>query len=309
MGRVYSVGETTYDIIFKNGQPAGAVVGGSVLNTSITLGRLGVPISFVSRMGDDQIGDMSMKFLQENSVNCDHVTRYAGNSRLALAFLDDENNADYLFYKAAKAPDLNFPELDVEDKVVFGSTNALRNEGRNNLLLFLNQAHDKNILTFYDPNVREFSPLELIEVRRKFEENLYLTKILKGSSQDFIRLYNTDNADEIYDNIKQYGVEVLVVTNGSGPVELRTKEYSLKMDINQVDTVSTIGAGDNFTAGLVYGFDILGISTNLLGQLSKDNWLRILRCAASFSAEVCKSENNYISKQFVSAFLVTGVCS
>ena len=90
MGKVYSVGETTYDIIFRNGQPTGAVVGGSMLNTSVTLGRLGIPVNFISRMGNDQIGNLSLKFLEENGVNCDYVTRFDGNSRLALAFLDDE---------------------------------------------------------------------------------------------------------------------------------------------------------------------------------------------------------------------------
>lgn len=309
MTKVYSIGETTYDIIFKNDQPSGAVVGGSVLNTSVTLGRLGVPVSFVSRMGSDQIGDISMKFLRENGVNCDYITRFEGSSRLALAFLDNENNADYSFYKAGKAPALRFPELDLSDKIVFGSTNAVRDEGRNSLLLFLNQAHDKNVLTLYDPNIREFNELELKDVRRKFEENLYLTKVLKGSNQDFQRLYSTDNADEIFEKVRMFGVEVLVVTHGAEPVELRTKKLSLNIEISAVQTISTIGAGDNFTAGLVFGFERLGIDTNGLKTIEEEDWRKILRCASSFSSEVCRSNSNYISKQFVEAFLVQNVCN
>ena len=303
MGKVYSVGETTYDIIFRNGQPTGAVVGGSMLNTSVTLGRLGVPVNFISRMGNDEIGNLSLKFLKENGVNCDFITRFEGNSRLALAFMDDENNADYQFYKAEKAPSLRFPELELNDRVIFGSTNAVRDEGRNSLLLFLNQAHDKNVMTIYDPNIREFGALELIEVRRKFEENLYLTKILKGSNQDFKRIYETTNADLIYDKVRFYGVETLIVTSGSEPVELRTRTLSMSIPFEVVKPVSTIGAGDNFTSGLMYGLLKEGVKTSQLEDLKPERWLQIVGFATTFASEVCQSEDNYITRVFVEEFL------
>ncbi|MFA9391341.1 MAG: carbohydrate kinase family protein [Prolixibacteraceae bacterium] len=299
MGKVYLVGETTYDIIFRNGIPTGAVVGGSILNTSVTLGRLGVPVNFISRMGNDQIGDLSLKFLEGNGVNCNLVNRYEGNSRLALAFLGDGNNAEYQFYKAEKAPSLRFPELEESDRVIFGSTNAIREEGRNNLLLFLNQAHDKNVLTIYDPNIREFGVLELIEVRRRFEENLFMTKILKGSNQDFLRLFETADADVIFDRVAVSGVETLIVTYGPDPVELRTKSLSMSIPFVPVQPVSTIGAGDNFTAGLMYGIMKEDVKTNELSELKPEVWKRIVAYATAFASEVCLSESNYISESFV----------
>jgi fructokinase len=283
MNKVYSVGETTYDIIFRNGQPTGAIVGGSVLNTSVSLGRLGIPVSFISRMGNDQIGDLSLTFLNENGVNCDYVTRFEGNSRLAMAFLDSDNNADYQFYKAAKTPSLRFPELEKSDRIIFGSTNAVRDEGRNSLLLFLNQAHDKNILTIYDPNIREFGAFELIEVRRKFEENLHLTKVLKESNQDFKRLYETTNPDEIFAKVTCFGVEVLIMTNGSDPIQLRTKTISMDIPVQAVETTSTIGAGDNFSAGIIFGFIKEEVETRSLLAVDELKWKTILDHANSFA--------------------------
>lgn len=304
MAKIYNVGETTYDIIFKDGIPKGAVVGGSVLNTSVSLGRLGFPVCFISRMGNDKIGDLSLGFLKENGINCDYITRFDGNSRLALAFMDEENNANYQFYKAEKSPSLIFPELIMDDIVTFGSTNALRDEGRNNLLLFLNQAHDKNILTIYDPNIREFGALELIEVRNKFEENCQLTKVLKGSNQDFKRLYETENADEIYEKVRLLGVEILIITFGSNPVELRTPKFSLSVNVEAVKTLSTIGAGDNFNAGLVCGFSKFKVDSETLGKLSREEWTIIIEHAAKLAAEVCQSESNYISLEFAKKFCV-----
>ncbi|MCF8362247.1 MAG: carbohydrate kinase [Prolixibacteraceae bacterium] len=305
MDRIYTVGETTFDIIFRNGQPSAAIVGGSVLNTAITLGRLNLPVQFVSRMGNDQVGNLSLGFLKENGVDTDYVVRFDGNSRLALAFMDEANNADYEFYKSAKAPSLVFPDLSPNDIVTFGSTNAIKEEGRNNLLLFLNQAHDKGVLTIYDPNIREFGPRELIETRKKVEENLHLVKVLKGSNQDFIRLYETDDADDIFKRVQPLGVQVLIVTSGTKKVELRTSNLSFSFPVKPVKTVSTIGAGDNFTAGLVFGFHKHAIRTLNIDDADENVWHEILQFATDFAAQVCCSEGNYISKEYAEKVMIS----
>ena len=44
MRKVFGIGETILDIIFRNDQPQKAVPGGSVFNGLISLGRLNVPV-------------------------------------------------------------------------------------------------------------------------------------------------------------------------------------------------------------------------------------------------------------------------
>ncbi|MBN1925973.1 MAG: carbohydrate kinase [Prolixibacteraceae bacterium] len=298
MGKIISIGETTYDIMFRNGNPTGAVVGGSVLNTAVTLSRLGLPVTFVSRMGNDHVGDLSIKFLKENNVNCDNIVRFEGNSRLALAFIGEENNAEYQFYKGNTPPSLRFPELANNDIITFGSTNAIRDEGRNSLLLFLNQAHDKNVLTIYDPNIREADPFKMADVRKKVEENFLLSKIVKGSTVDFYRLYNTTNPDVIFRKVSQSGVEALIVTAGAEATALRTHNISASFPSKKVEPVSTIGAGDNFTAGIIAGLMKRSVSTSALADINLDTWEQIISLANTLASEVCKSEYNYISKEF-----------
>lgn len=53
MRKVIGIGETILDIIFKNNQPHTAVPGGSTFNGLISLGRLGVPVSFISEVGNE----------------------------------------------------------------------------------------------------------------------------------------------------------------------------------------------------------------------------------------------------------------
>ena len=54
MRKVIGIGETILDILFKDSQPTAAVPGGSVFNGIISLGRLGVNVTFISETGNDK---------------------------------------------------------------------------------------------------------------------------------------------------------------------------------------------------------------------------------------------------------------
>ena len=64
MRRVIGIGETVLDIIFKDDQPIGAVPGGSVFNSLISLGRSGVRAAFISETGHDRVGRRIISFLE-----------------------------------------------------------------------------------------------------------------------------------------------------------------------------------------------------------------------------------------------------
>ncbi|MCF0159913.1 MAG: carbohydrate kinase, partial [Bacteroidaceae bacterium] len=73
--KVFGIGETVLDIIFKNDTPLAANPGGSVFNSMISLGRSGVPATFVSQTGEDHVGDIVVNFLRDNGVCPDYVYR------------------------------------------------------------------------------------------------------------------------------------------------------------------------------------------------------------------------------------------
>ena len=100
MAKVIGVGETVFDILFKNNAPVKAVPGGSVYNCVISLGRCGVDTEFISEVGDDCIGNIILEHLRDNNVGSSAVCSFSGGkSPLALAFLNENNDAEYLFYK------------------------------------------------------------------------------------------------------------------------------------------------------------------------------------------------------------------
>ena len=68
MRKIIGIGETILDIIFRNNQPSHAVPGGSTFNTLISLGRLGVPATFISEIGKDTVGDIIIDFMKKNGL-------------------------------------------------------------------------------------------------------------------------------------------------------------------------------------------------------------------------------------------------
>jgi len=100
MSRIFAIGETVYDIIFKNTQAIAAKAGGSMLNTSVSLGKLGLEVNFVSDLGNDMIGDIIINFLSGNGVSTKCIERYDNRkTAIAIAFLNERNDASYHFYK------------------------------------------------------------------------------------------------------------------------------------------------------------------------------------------------------------------
>jgi fructokinase len=100
MRRIFGLGETVLDIIFKNHHPVASRPGGSAFNSLVSLARAGHDVSLISEIGKDKVGESIVRFLKDNHVNIEWLHRFvAGKTPVSLAFLDDENNAHYQVYK------------------------------------------------------------------------------------------------------------------------------------------------------------------------------------------------------------------
>jgi fructokinase len=112
MRKIYCIGETVYDILFQNGKAIESRPGGPVLNTAVSLGRLGEKVYVVGDQADDAIGNIIADFLVENNVSTKYLTLYSGaKSRMLLAFLNEYNEPSYSFYKIRVDGEIkiNFP--------------------------------------------------------------------------------------------------------------------------------------------------------------------------------------------------------
>lgn len=300
MRRVYAVGETVFDIIFKDYQPQAAKPGGSAFNAIISLGRLGIPAGFISEVGNDRIGTYIRDFLSVNGVDNTYVVQFEdGKSALSLAFLNEKSDAEYDFYKDYPAQRLNeeFPEFNADDYLLFGSFYGLNPVLRPRMSLLLGRAGHAGSLIYYDPNFRSSHLDDLDRLSSVIEENLGLSDLVRASDEDLVNIYGVDNADDAWKIISKYTDHFIYTANAHG-IDLRTPELSLHLDVEPIEPISTIGAGDTFNAGVLFGLYKREITKSGLSELTEADWTSILRTAAEFSREVCLSLDNYISPDF-----------
>lgn len=307
MRKIIGIGETILDIIFRNGQPTKAVPGGSTFNTTISLGRLGTDVSLITELGSDTIGDTITSFMKENNVGTQYIDRYSaeeGKTPISLAFLDEDNNAHYSFYHQFPNDrlDVVWPRIDNDDIIIFGSYFSINPLLRQRITDIIEYAQVRKAIIYYDPNFRAAHSHEAMKLMPAILENLEYADIVRGSSEDFETLFKQTDAEKTYrDNIKFYCPNFIYTRGGEG-VELFCKTGHRHFDIEAVKPVSTIGAGDTFNAGILYGLIKHDITREKLYDLTTDEWAVIIDYALKFSVQVCISEENYLPAEYAAGY-------
>ena len=306
MRGVFGIGETILDIIFKEGQPYKAVPGGSVFNGLISLGRLQVPVTFISELGKDQVGDLILRFMEQNHISTRYIDRFPdGKSPISLAFLDANRNANYSFYKdyPTERLDVPFPRIEADDILIIGSYYALNPALRPRMVEFLQYARERKAIIYYDLNFRKAHAHEAIRLMPTVLENLEYADIVRGSDEDFLNLFGQQDGERVYADHIQFYCDRLITTKGAQGVELYTSRFKQHYDSLAIEPQSTIGAGDNFNAGLIFGLLKEDVRLKDLADLTPDRWERIIRHGMDLAGEVCQSYDNYISTDFATRYL------
>ena len=298
MRRVFGIGETIYDIIFKDGQPIAGVPGGSVFNGLMTLGKLGVKCTQISEVGSDQVGLIIKETMEKNGVDTRYLSCYEGKkTSISLAFLDQNSNANYSFYNDYPNIRLEFelPQMDSEDIVLFGSYYALNPALRKQVGGFLKHAKESGALLYYDLNFRANHKDEVESLYNTFYENFCLADIVRGSDEDFNILYGETDIRKIYDRHIKGRCNILIMTHGADGVEIIDRGDYYKIPSKKIENVvSTIGAGDNFNAGIAYSLIAESIYHANLERIDETMWERVITYGIAFATKACQTTNNYI---------------
>ena len=118
-----------------------------------------------------------------------------------------------------------------------------------------------------------------------------LADVVRGSTEDFGYLFGLHDGDAIYEKVSHY-CRTLILTDGARSIRIYSAEGCETYPVKAIETVSTVGAGDNFNAGYIYAM-MQGI----------DNPAERIAMAQRWSQDVCRQIGNNISDELAASLL------
>ena len=245
-------GEALMDMIGQSAHP-----GGGPFNTARALARLGVPTAFLGRLSTDALGHELASRLGSDGVDLSMASSGPEPTTIAVADLDDSGNASYRFQvDGTSAPNFTTDMLPNQFPATVQAlqvgTLGLILEPMASTIAQLVEREGSRLLVMVDPNVRT----ELVpagnEYRRRLENVIAKSTIVKASEFDLAWLYPEMSYDAAADSLLQEpGVRLVVATLGADGAFGATSQARIHVETPKVDVVDTIGAGDAFGAGLL----------------------------------------------------------
>ncbi len=295
MRRIVVCGESLIDLVPT--APAGdtrasgwrALSAGGPMNTAIGLARLGNPVEFLGRLGDDAFAGQLRRHLAANGVGTALAVDAPQPTSLAVVSLDEAGKASYTFHFAGTA---NFgwradelPELGADDWLHVASLVTVVGPGHTALLDWVRAGSGPLSL---DVNVRPTVLPDLAAYWALVEPWLVAVGqrggLVKGSDEDFELLAGasglpTDPEALVVALRERYGATWAVVTRGPDGAVAAGPEGVASVPSPSVALVDTIGAGDTFMAGMLDALVVAGLPL-----------ADALRRGAAAAALVCERE-------------------
>lgn len=258
--------------------------GGSIFNTAIALGRLGITTGYFGGLSRDFFGDMLADGLKASGVDVKLVRRSDWPSTLAFVKLSD-GHARYSFFDENSAGRMlirkDLPKLPAKVKALhFGSISLIPDPGGGTLEALLVQASKTKVISL-DPNIRPGFIKDRKTYLARLNRLIPRADILKISDEDVAWLTGSKDFGKAAKTWLKAGAKIVVITKGAEGAEAFTARETIAVPAVTVKVADTVGAGDTFTAGLLAHLMKLGLldKTKLAAIASAD-----LRAALAFAA-------------------------
>lgn len=291
------IGEALIDEVVHPGSEAVPHVGGSPLNVAVGLARLGHPVQFVGRYGQDAYGVLIATHLRENSVLLP-VGADQKPSSVATATLDENGAATYTFeldweLPATVSTPNGLPDFMMSATTLLhtGSIAAMLAPGAEQVHTAVLHAHTSATIS-YDPNCRPSIISDVAFARQQAEKFVQLADVVKASDEDLEWLYpGVDPKESARSWLRLAGTQgpaMIVVTQGSGGPWAVCAAGEVSCTAPSVEVVDTVGAGDSFMAallGAVVDAELDGAQRReSLRSITTEQLEKMIRYAASAAA-------------------------
>lgn len=242
--RIVSFGEVLFDI-FDNG----ARLGGAPLNLAVHLHRLGAEALLVSAVGRDALGDLAIRKIADEGLSVEHVARVPQPTGSVTVSLNEAKIPTYRFlldcaYDYIPEPQLDLTQLDL---FCFGTLAQRSQASRDALKKLLAKARCQ---VFCDVNLRQdFYSKDILE------RSLSAANIAKLNDDELPVIAAMFGLEPESGAVaRRFGLDTVILTLGPDGCEIWHRGDAIASPACPVQVVSTVGAGDAFSAGFLFHY-------------------------------------------------------
>ncbi len=235
-------------------------LGGSSANIAVGLARLGLRVGIVSSVGKDALADFLLGFLRREGIDTQFVQLVEGyNTSLCLTEVSPPNHFPQVFYRRDPADvqlQLGGSELAyIQGASLFvtNGTSLSAPPAREATMSALKAARTAGLRTAFDIDYRASSWRSPEEAGIQARKALPWVDVLLGNEEELSLLSGTSETRDQAQIGLDAGASLVIRKRGSDGVEAYSRDGYVFAPKCAVNVMSTIGAGDGFGAGFLYG--------------------------------------------------------
>lgn len=266
--RIFFCGEVVADMVGQKDQQSDTFklsLGGSQFNGASGAVRaarnqnLDYEISFVGPLAKMGFGINFFNAMTERGINTSYLTRVDRNTTLSVVARRSDGTNDYMFYrdntaeeqtKRSELPD-SLGEPGEGMICCFGSISTIMEPARHAWLSFAKSQRGKALL-FYDLNTRPSVAKDPERYRKLVLEWAKTIDVMKASDEDIAWAYPGMSLAEVAKIWMDAGSSMAVFTKSADGSEIFTRQlHAAVATVKLPGITNTVGAGDNFNAGIV----------------------------------------------------------
>lgn len=236
-------------------------IGGAELNVLIGCARLGLKTGWISRLGKDEFGKHIVNTVRGEGIDVGEVFLEEGYPT-SLNFKEvQESGSGKTFYYRHKSPTETItPDIlpigyikSAKILHVTGVYPAINQNNRDVILKAIQIARENGVKVSFDPNIRLRLWTEE-EARETIISYLPYVDYLLAGKEELELIFQTTQMETIIKELSHYSCEKIVMKDGENGASVLMDGKWLHLQAPKVvKVVDTVGAGDGFDAGFLYG--------------------------------------------------------
>jgi 5-dehydro-2-deoxygluconokinase len=239
-----------------------AYVGGCPTNISVGTRRLGLRSALLTAVGEDEVADFVLAFLQREGVETRFIPRKAGRRTSAVIMsIQPPDKFPLTFYRdncadrALDLDDVRGSPVDRTSVVLVTGTGLGYEPSRSATIFAAERARASGARVVVDIDYRPGEWASAAHFGVHMRALLRSAQLAVGTDEELRAATGEEDSTTAAQRLVELGLEALILKRGGeGAIIFRPGHDPVVVPAFRIEVLNVLGAGDAFASGLLYGW-------------------------------------------------------